>query len=163
MLERVSVLLSFWYLNIPLYSTTFCFSINQFGSVDGHLGCSVVWSGEGNGNPLQYSCLGNPMDRGDWQAPRGHKESDTAKQQLLSFIVNNAAMNICVYVFSFLLSIYLPVDLEGHMVTLCLTYWGVAKMFYKVAAPCYISTSSQWGFQFHQILTNTCNYRTFWL
>ena len=25
-------------------------------------------SGEGNGNPLQYFCLGNPMDRGAWQA-----------------------------------------------------------------------------------------------
>ena len=25
-------------------------------------------NGEGNGNPLQYSCLGNPMDRGAWQA-----------------------------------------------------------------------------------------------
>ena len=24
--------------------------------------------GEGNGNPLQYSCLGNPMDRGAWRA-----------------------------------------------------------------------------------------------
>ena len=24
--------------------------------------------GEGNGNPLQYSCLGNPMHRGTWQA-----------------------------------------------------------------------------------------------
>ena len=24
-------------------------------------------SREGNGNPLQYSCLGNPMDRGAWQ------------------------------------------------------------------------------------------------
>ena len=24
--------------------------------------------GEGNGNPLQYFCLGNPMDRGAWQA-----------------------------------------------------------------------------------------------
>ena len=24
--------------------------------------------GEGNGNLLQYSCLGNPMDRGSWQA-----------------------------------------------------------------------------------------------
>ena len=24
--------------------------------------------GEGNGNPLQYSCLGNPMDRGAWKA-----------------------------------------------------------------------------------------------
>ena len=22
--------------------------------------------GEGNGNPLQYSCLANPMDRGAW-------------------------------------------------------------------------------------------------
>ena len=30
--------------------------------------------GEVNGNPLQYSCLGNPMDRGTWQAPWGHKE-----------------------------------------------------------------------------------------
>ena len=24
--------------------------------------------GEGNGNPLQYSCLGNPIDRGAWRA-----------------------------------------------------------------------------------------------
>ena len=24
--------------------------------------------GEGNDNPLQYSCLGNPMDRGTWWA-----------------------------------------------------------------------------------------------
>ena len=24
--------------------------------------------GEGNGNPLQFSCLENPMDRGTWQA-----------------------------------------------------------------------------------------------
>ena len=31
--------------------------------------------GEGNGNPLQYYCLENPMDRGAWQAtgPRGHE------------------------------------------------------------------------------------------
>ena len=29
----------------------------------------LEWSpGEGNGNPLQYSCLENPMDRGAWQA-----------------------------------------------------------------------------------------------
>ena len=25
-------------------------------------------SGEGNGNPLWYSCLENPMDQGDWRA-----------------------------------------------------------------------------------------------
>ena len=34
--------------------------------------------GEGNGKPLQYSCLGNPMDRGAWQATAHGvtKESD---------------------------------------------------------------------------------------
>ena len=26
-------------------------------------------TGGGNENPLQYSCLGNPKDRGTWQAP----------------------------------------------------------------------------------------------
>ena len=26
--------------------------------------------GEGNGNPLQYSCLGNPMNRGAWQTAK---------------------------------------------------------------------------------------------
>ena len=32
---------------------------------------SLSWEdspGEGNGNPLQYSCLENPMGRGAWQA-----------------------------------------------------------------------------------------------
>ena len=33
--------------------------------------------GEGNGNPLQYSCLGNPMNRGAWQDTiQGVEESD---------------------------------------------------------------------------------------
>ena len=34
------------------------------GSIPGSGRCP----GEGNGNPLQYSCLGNPMDRGAWEA-----------------------------------------------------------------------------------------------
>ena len=34
--------------------------------------------GEENGNPLQYSCLGNPMDRGAWSATvQGVAESQT--------------------------------------------------------------------------------------
>ena len=36
----------------------------DLGSIPG-LGRSP---GEGNGNPLQYSCLENPMDRGAWWA-----------------------------------------------------------------------------------------------
>ena len=35
----------------------------------------------GNGNPLQYSCLGNPMDRGAWWATVCEvAESDTIEQ-----------------------------------------------------------------------------------
>ena len=62
--------------------------IRDEGSIPG-LGRSP---GEGNSNPLQYSCLENPMDRGAWQAswgckksmgvaesPWGCKESDTTK------------------------------------------------------------------------------------
>ena len=37
--------------------------------------------GEGNGNPLQYSCLENPMDGGAWKATvHGVTESDTTEQ-----------------------------------------------------------------------------------
>ena len=32
--------------------------------------------GEGNSYSLQYSCLENSRDRGAWQAPWGHKDSD---------------------------------------------------------------------------------------
>ena len=44
----------------PLANT----DVRDVGSVPGR-GRSP---GEGHGNPLQYSCLGNPMDRGAWQA-----------------------------------------------------------------------------------------------
>ena len=35
--------------------------------------------GEGNSNPLQYSCLENPMDRGAWWAAVHGKELDTTE------------------------------------------------------------------------------------
>ena len=38
--------------------------IRDLGSIPG----SGRSPGEGNGNPLQYSCLENPTDRGAWQA-----------------------------------------------------------------------------------------------
>ena len=38
------------------------YDVGDPGSIPG-LGRSL---GEGNGNPLQYSCLENPMDRGAW-------------------------------------------------------------------------------------------------
>ena len=40
--------------------------------------------GVGNGNPLQYSCLENPMERGAWRATihRVAKELDTTEHAL---------------------------------------------------------------------------------
>ena len=48
--------------------------IRDVGSVPG----SGRSPGEENGTPLQYSCLGNPTDRGTWQATVHEvaKESD---------------------------------------------------------------------------------------
>ena len=39
-------------------------NVGELGSIPG----SGRSPGEGNGNPLQYSCLENPMDRGAWWA-----------------------------------------------------------------------------------------------
>ena len=46
--------------------------------------------GEGNGNPLQYSCLGNPLNRRAWWAavPVVTKESDmTELQKQQNFVI----------------------------------------------------------------------------
>ena len=51
----------------------------ELGSVPG-LGRSP---GEGHGNPLQYSCLEKPMDRGPWRATvHGVTKSQTRLKQL---------------------------------------------------------------------------------
>ena len=45
---------------------------------------SIPWlgrsSGGGNNKPLQYSSLGNPMDRGAWQATAAKSQRDTTEQ-----------------------------------------------------------------------------------
>ena len=50
------------------------YNAGDLGSIPG----SGRLPGEGNGNPLQYSCLENPADGGAW-CPWGRKESDTTE------------------------------------------------------------------------------------
>ena len=50
-----------------------------------HFHFSLACNGEGNGNPLQYSCLENPRDRGAWWAAvYGVAQSQIRLKQLSS-------------------------------------------------------------------------------
>ena len=60
------------------------------------------------------------------------------------------------HLFSVLLGIYLGVKLLGHMVILCWTFWGSARLFSKVPEPLYIPISCPRGFQFLYIFASTC-------
>ena len=46
--------------------------------------CQFNTSREGNGNPLQYSCLENPVERGAWAAVYGVAQSRTRLKRLSS-------------------------------------------------------------------------------
>ena len=50
--------------------------------------------GEGNGSPLQYSCLGNPMDRGSLvgYSQWGHEEWDTTRLSDFTFTFHFQAL-----------------------------------------------------------------------
>ena len=56
--------------NIPLYGRPWWLLVKNPPARAGDVG-SVPglgrYPGEGNHNPVQYSCLGNPMDRGAWR------------------------------------------------------------------------------------------------
>ena len=66
------VIQSPWKLQLPISQGALrpdCGDYLQFSPVGTMvLTISSPWIGEGNGNPLQYSCLENPMDGGAWQA-----------------------------------------------------------------------------------------------
>ena len=61
-----SFVISFRVIGFPgsLDGKASAYNVGDPGSIPGS-GRSL---GEGNGNPLQYSCLENPMDRGAWWA-----------------------------------------------------------------------------------------------
>ena len=65
----------------------------------GDLGSTPGWGrspGEGNGYPLQYSCMKNPMDRGAWRATvHGVAESETTEA------TEHKCLHICTFCMNF--------------------------------------------------------------
>ena len=58
---------------------------------------SLCWEdspGEGNGNPLQYSCLENPMERGAWQATVHGVTKSRTRLSDFTFILMHVNLNI---------------------------------------------------------------------
>ena len=53
-------------------------------------------SGEGNGHPLQYSCLENSVDRGAWRGiVHGVSEWQTTEQLLLLLLSRFSRVRLC--------------------------------------------------------------------
>ena len=66
----------FWGFHHSSVSKESACNAGDLGSIPG----SGKSPGEGNGNPLQYSCLENPIDRGAWEATvHGLQEWDTTQ------------------------------------------------------------------------------------
>ena len=73
--------------NLPAMQETSC-NVGDLDSITGSGKCP----GEGKGNSLQYSCLGNLMDRGAWQAivhgiARVGNDLETKPQDIVQFCI----------------------------------------------------------------------------
>ena len=86
--------------------------------------------GDGNGNPLQYSCLENPMDRGTWWATV--HEVAKSRTRLSDFTTasvqqSDSAVHMSPYVFSYT---YLSVQL--HVYQFFFKFFSIIG-YYKVS------------------------------
>ena len=62
--------------------------------------CIYVYIGEGNGNPLQCSCLENPRDRGAcWVAVYGVAQSQTRLKRLSSSVCVCVCVCVCIHIY----------------------------------------------------------------
>ena len=67
-------------------------NVGDLGSIPG----SGRSPGEGNGNPLQYSCLENPMDRGAWWATvHGVANSQTRLRDFTHSLIGIKSIRHC--------------------------------------------------------------------
>ena len=64
--EKVGFKLNIQKTKIIAYDPITSWQIDGETVADFILGGSKITAGEGNGNPFQYSCLENPMNRGAW-------------------------------------------------------------------------------------------------
>ena len=98
------------------------YSAGDLGSTPG----SGRSPGEGNGNPLQYSCLENPMGGGAWWAiVHGVAESDTTER------LHSLTIYVCIYIY-----------ISLSRVRLFVTLWTIA---HQAPPPMGFSRQEHWS------------------
>ena len=71
-----------------------------------HFYFSLSCIGEGNGNPLQCSCLENPKDGGDWWAAVHRIAQSRTRLKRLSS--SSIYTSVCIYIYIYSLPLSLP-------------------------------------------------------
>ena len=101
--------------------------VGDTGSIPG----SGRSSGEGNGNPLQYSCLENPVDRGVWWATvHGVAKSDLVTKQQLNVLQ-------CCFSFVWFFFFFLPRGMWDLSSLTCLSLVSVIIPFFCLSSAVY--------------------------
>ena len=95
-MARVDWVLTVWGYSGGSDSDGSACNVGDPGSFPG----SVRSPGEENGNPFQYSCLENSMDRGVWQAAvhRGYKKLDMTEQLTHSPAVSQQCAKLLIWI-----------------------------------------------------------------
>ena len=170
--------------NRPAYAG----DVRDEGSIPG----SGRASGGGRGNPLQYACLENHMDRGTWMAPYSpwdRKESDTTEHALInsssqtgvtpestpsSPTGHTGPYKSAYHTLQMLLNqksafLQTPSDQNFFPDCLCFLLQMIPFLVFEkllhccpVAVPIPVHTNSVEGFPFLHILTNICYLCCFW-
>ena len=96
--------MAFWLRSSGGQTESVCLQCGRPGSIP------RSFSGEGNGNPLQYSCLENPMDGGAC-CPWGHKELDTTER--LHFFGGH----LIIFLMLKILHLFVPMELDSSFPT----------------------------------------------
>ena len=94
--------------------------------------------GEGNGNPLQYSCLENPVDRGAWWAAvYGVTQSQTRLKRLTSSSSSSMYKHMCEYVYVLGVKVYVCIYMyECNYTALVLSLWHSKYLFWFIKIMC---------------------------
>ena len=113
--------------------------------------CVVKYYGEGNGNPLQYSCLENPVDRGAWWAAV-HKVAQSQTRLKRHSSSSSEILTIVYPTSNFKVTAKNKMAFLSHQIgkdVLKITTPNIIKHFHALMRT--INWSGFWGWQFGKV------------